>query len=133
MQIQPYLFFDGSCDEAIAFYRDALGATPVMRLSYRDAPEPMPVPPEMADKVMHARLEIGGAVLLMSDACGVAADGFKRFSLTLPVPTEAEADRLFAALRDAARQVRGGLDRDRRGIGAARRGAEKIPGTYTEY
>ncbi len=77
MHLHPYLFFDGCCDEAIAFYRAALGARQVVWMRFKDAPEPVPVPPEMAEKVMHAELDIGGAVLLMSDGRGAGGEGFR--------------------------------------------------------
>ena len=127
MQLHPYLFFDGRCDEAIAFYRAALGARQVARMRFRDAPEPVPVPPEMAEKVMHAELDIGGAVLLMSDGRGAGGEGFRGFSLTLTVDTAAEADRAFAALAEDGEVTmplgktffspRFGMVRDRFGVG----------------
>lgn len=101
MQLQPYLHFDGRCDEAIAFYREALGADLKLRLSFRDSPVPMDpgmVPPGSEDKVMHAQLAIGDTVLMLSDGrCGGTTD-FKGFSLALGVEDEAAAQRVFAAL-----------------------------------
>ena len=103
MQMQPYLFFDGKTDEAIAFYTKALGAKLVMRLSFRDSPEPMApgmVPPGAEDKVMHARLQIGEAVMLLSDGRCQGQANFQGFSLTPTVGDEAEARRMFTALGD---------------------------------
>jgi PhnB protein len=127
MQLHPYLYFDGRCDAAIAFYRAALGARQVARMRFRDAPEPVPVPPEMAEKVMHAELEIGGATLLLSDGRGAGGEGFRGFSLTLTVADEAEADRAFAALAEDGEVTmplgktffspRFGMVRDRFGVG----------------
>lgn len=105
--IQPYLFFGGRCEEALEFYRAALGAQVDMLMRYKDSPEPQPpgmVPPGFENKVMHASFRIGGTTLMASDGCkeGSSFDGF---SLHLGVPTETEADRVFAALADGG-QVR---------------------------
>jgi PhnB protein len=103
VQIQPYLFFEGRCEEAIAFYRDALGAEVTTLMRYKDCPEP--VTPGMADKVMHAELLIGETAILVSDGHCQGSPGFQGFSLSLTVAKEAEAERAFAALADGG-QVR---------------------------
>ena len=104
MQIQPYLSFDGRCEEAADFYRRTLGAEIVMMMRWKDCPEPQRpgmVPPGSENKVMHMSLRIGETTVLASDECGPAADpGFKGFSLCLLVADEAEAGRRFAALAD---------------------------------
>jgi PhnB protein len=105
--IQPYLFFNGRCDEAVEFYRKALGAEVQMLMRYKESPEPPQpgtVPPGWENKVMHASLRIGETVVMASDGCGEKAN-FEGFSLSLSVPNEAEADRAFAAL-SAGGQVR---------------------------
>ena len=64
MQIQPYLFFNGRCEEAIEFYRRTLGAEMTMLMRFKDSPEPPPpgmLPPGFENKVMHANLRIGDA------------------------------------------------------------------------
>ncbi len=103
--IQPYLFFNGRCDEAIALYQRALGAEVVMMMRHKDAPEPspMPLPPGTENKVMHAALNIGGAIVMASDGMNSGVAEFKGFSLSLAYPTEAEAQRAFAALADGGR------------------------------
>jgi len=108
MEIQPYLFFDGRCEEALAFYRDALGAETTMLMRFKDSPEP-PVPgmmpPGTDDKVMHASFRVGEAVVLASDGrCG-GAPNFQGFTLSLTTADPAEAERLFTALADGG-QVR---------------------------
>jgi len=103
MQIQPYLFFDGRCEEAIEFYRKALGAEVEILMRFKDSPEPPPpgvVPPGSENKVMHATLRIGAATVMASDGCASGSPSFTGFSLSLTVPSEAEADRRFAALAD---------------------------------
>ncbi len=101
MQVQPYLFFGGRADAAIAYYQAALGAKLVRRLSYKDNPDATaPVAAELADKVMHAELQIGTSAMLLSDGHGFEGPSFEGFSLTLTVANEAEVDRIFAALSD---------------------------------
>ena len=98
MQIQPYLMYEGRCEEAIAFYRGALGAEVTMLMRFKDSPDPGMVPPGAEDKVMHASFRIGETTVLASDGrCGGPAS-FQGFSLSLTVPNEAEAERLFGAL-----------------------------------
>ncbi len=100
MLVQPYLFFDGRCEEAIGFYRRALGAEVQMLMHFRDCPEPNARQTDTDDKVMHAALRIGDAVVMASDGrCG-GRPQFQGFALTLTAADEAEADRLFNALAD---------------------------------
>ncbi len=100
MQIQPYLFFDGRCDEAIAFYQTALGAKPGMLMRFKQAPDPGMVSPGSVDKVMHARLDIGETTVLLSDGRCQGQPNFQGFALSLTAPDAAEAERLFTALGD---------------------------------
>ncbi|MFO1419201.1 MAG: VOC family protein [Methylotetracoccus sp.] len=98
--IQPYLFFGGRCDEAIAFYREALGATVELLMRFDESPDPAPpgtVPPGFERKVMHATLRIGGAVLMASDGCDESTR-FDGFRLSLALPTEERARVAFASL-----------------------------------
>lgn len=100
MKIEPYLFFDGRCDEAIEFYQQALGAQLQFRMTYGEGPEPAtgPLPAAMRDKVMHATLLIDGAVVMVSDGVCDGTTVFKGFSLSLDCPDEATARRVFDAL-----------------------------------
>lgn len=99
--VQPYLFFGGRCEEAIEFYRKALGAELVMLARFKEAPEPQHQMPEcFQDKVMHATLGIGDTMLMASDGRCEGQATFEGFSLSITVPDEAEADRVFAALSD---------------------------------
>ena len=100
--IQPYLMFGGRCEEALEFYRSALGAQVDMLLSFSESPDPTPpgmLPPGFENKVMHASFRVAGNVIMASDGCEVGAQ-FKGFSLSISVATEAEADRYFTALSD---------------------------------
>jgi PhnB protein len=103
MQVEPYLFFDGRCEEAIEFYRDKLGAEVTMLMRFKDSPEPHQpgmVAPGTENKVMHANLRIGDTAVMASDGRCQGKPNFQGFALSLTAPTEADADRLFAALAD---------------------------------
>lgn len=100
--IQPYLMFGGRCEEALEFYRSALGAQVDMLLRFSESPDPTPpgmLPAGFENKVMHASFRVASNVIMASDGCEVGAQ-FKGFSLSISVATEAEADRYFAALSD---------------------------------
>lgn len=101
MQLQPYLSFDGRCEEAIAFYRKALGAEVEMLMRWKDHPgpaDPNMVRPGSENKVMHARVRIGDSVLMASDGRSSGQPHFQGFSLSLTAADVAEAERIFAAL-----------------------------------
>ena len=99
--VQPYLFFGGRCEEAIEFYRKALGAEVVMLARFKEAPEPQPGLPEcFEEKVMHATLRIGETMVMASDGRCEGEPNFEGFSLSITVPDEAEAERVFAALSE---------------------------------
>lgn len=99
-KIDPYLFLNGRADEAIAFYRDALGAELAMRMSFGESPEksPMPLPPGWDQKVMHAALQVGDTQLMLSDADCADDAQFKGFRLSLNCDDEASARRAFDQL-----------------------------------
>ncbi|MES1244410.1 MAG: VOC family protein [Acidobacteriota bacterium] len=101
MKVQPYLFFEGRCEEAIDYYRQALGAEVVMMTRFKDSPEPASpemCPPGSEDKVMHATLRIGETEVMASDGMASGNPHFQGISLSLTVPDEATADRVFNAL-----------------------------------
>jgi PhnB protein len=101
MAIQPYLFFDGRAEEAIEFYRKALGAEVVMMMRFKDSPEAPPpgaMPPGSENKIMHASLRIGDAEVMASDGNCAGKPAFQGFYLTLTAKDAAEAGRLFGAL-----------------------------------
>lgn len=100
MQIQPYLFFDGRCEEAIEFYRSKLGAEVDMLMRFKDSPEPHQHTPGSDNKIMHANLRIGDTMVLASDGRCLGQPSFQGFALSLTPADDAEADRLFTALSD---------------------------------
>ena len=106
MQVQPYLYFDGRTEEALKFYEAKLGAKIEFMMRFSEAPKgSMPEegcaggpPAGSANKIMHASFSIGDSQIMASDGmCGGKAE-FKGITLTIGVPEEAEAERLFAAI-----------------------------------
>jgi PhnB protein len=101
MHIEPYLFFDGRCEEAIEFYRQSVGAEVTMLMRFKDSPEPVDqkmCPGASPDKVMHASLKIGESTLMCSDGQCQGKPSFQGFSLSIIAKDAAEAERLFSAL-----------------------------------
>ena len=99
MLLQPYLFFDGRCEEAITFYRQAIGAEVEMMLHYKDSPDPLPpgTHPGYDNKVIHASVRIGDSAVMMADDC-MGHPNFQGFSLSLQVVDAATARQRFDAL-----------------------------------
>jgi PhnB protein len=98
--VEPYLFFNGRCEEAIEFYKQALGASVGMLVRFKDSPDPGMRPPGADEKVMHASFSVGATRLMASDGRCQGTAKFEGFSLSLSVADEAEADRAFSALAD---------------------------------
>ena len=100
-QVQPYLFFDGRCEEAIEFYKVTLGAKVEGLMRFKDSPDPVPpgmCGPNSDDKVMHSAFRIGDTLIMASDGMAGGKPEFKGFSLSVNAKDAAEADRMFAAL-----------------------------------
>lgn len=100
MHALPYLFFEGRCEEALAFYGRALGAETRAMMRYSDSPEPPHVPPGNEHKVMHAEFKVGETVIFCSDGNCSNKTAFGGFGLALAAKDAAEAGRLFAALSE---------------------------------
>jgi PhnB protein len=96
VRVEPYVYFQGRCDEALEFYRDAIGADATVFARFGDIPGSAAA--AAAAKVAHAVLRIGDTVVLASDGQGAGQPDFSGFSLSLTVSDDAEAERLFAAL-----------------------------------
>jgi PhnB protein len=128
--IQPYLFFNGTCEQAVEFYRTALGAQVEFMMRYKESPEKPPpgmVPPGFENKIMHTSFRIGETTVMASDGCSGDKPSFEGFSLSLSVPNEKEADRALAALSNGGQvkmpltktfwSPRFGMVQDRFGVG----------------
>lgn len=104
--VQTYVFFEGNCEEALAFYQQAIGAEVLMMMRFKECPEPPPpgtVPPGFENKIMHAGFRIGETTLMASDGCSAEKSNLGSFSLSLSVASEAEARRCFNALAEGGK------------------------------
>jgi PhnB protein len=127
MNVQPYLFFDGRCEEALDFYKKALGAKVDMMMRFKESPDPNTCAPGSENKIMHAAFKIGDTQVMASDGRCEGKPSFQGFSLTIEAKDEAEADKLFAALGDGGQvqmpmtktffSPRFGMVADRFGVG----------------
>jgi PhnB protein len=130
MQLTPYLFFDGRCEEALEFYKKTLGAKVEMMMRFKESPDPIPpgmIPPGSENKIMHAAFKIGDTAVLASDGRAQGKPKFEGIVLSITAKNEAEADRLFAALGDGGKvqmplgktffSPRFGMVADRFGVG----------------
>lgn len=103
MNIDPYLIFDGTCEQAMNFYAQALGGEVVMMSRFAESPGCEDLPPE---RIMHARLHVGDQVLMASDSHPAHGhDGIKGFSIALNVDSPEQAQRSFQALADGGTVV----------------------------
>ena len=105
MTIEPYLFFNGRCEEALQFYKKALGAKVGVMMRYKDSPEPSGVPPALAELVMHAAFTIDGALVMASDGHGKGKTEFKGINLSLSCADARQATRRFKALAEGGNVV----------------------------
>ena len=105
MQVQTYLSFDGRTEEAIEFYKKALGAKVGMLMRWKDSPDPAMQMPGAENKVMHAYVNIGETGVMMSDGYNKGAPKFEGFNLSIATKTAAEADKLFNALLEGGKVI----------------------------
>ena len=98
MLVQPYLNFDGRCEEALEFYKKAIGANVKTLMRWKDCPDKSVAAAGNADKVMHAHFEVGETAILASDGRNSGQPKFEGFALTFAAKSETEADKMFDAL-----------------------------------
>ena len=103
MKVQPYVFFDGKCDEALQFYQRALGAKVNALMRFSEAPDQSQIKPENKNKVMHAAVQIGETEILVSDGYCLGAPAFQGFALTIHAANSAEALKLFTAIAEGGK------------------------------
>src|SRR5579872_7134336 len=103
MQVQPYLDFNGRCDEALEFYKKAIGATVGMTMRWKDSPDKTMCTPENADKVMHSQFTVGDTTVLASDGRNGGQPNFNGIMLCITAENEAKADKLFNGLAEGGR------------------------------
>ncbi len=100
MQVQPYLNFDGRCDEALEFYKRAIGAKVGMLMRWKDSPDKSMCTPGNADKVMHSQFQIGDTTIMASDGRNSGNPNFQGIMLSIAAQSEAEVDKLFNGLAE---------------------------------
>jgi PhnB protein len=108
MPVEPYLFFNGRCEEALEFYRQALGAQVLGLMRFRDSPQKPPpgtLPPGSDDKIMHASVRIAGTTVMASDGMSQGQPEFKGFALSVRADDDDEAEALFSRLAEGGTVV----------------------------
>ena len=103
--VEPYLTFSGRCEEALEFYKKALGANVVMVMRFDECPDPMPegmLQPGWEKKIMHTSFWVGDSMVMASDGCN-DSEKFGGFSLSISLPDEAAAQKYFAALGEGGK------------------------------
>jgi len=103
MQLTPYLFFNGDCQEAFEFYARVLGGKIIMKLTHGETPAADSTPPEWKDKIIHARFLLGNQLIMASDAPPGHYNEPKGYSINIGVDTPAEAERIFHALAEGGK------------------------------
>ncbi|MBX7255242.1 MAG: VOC family protein [Candidatus Hydrogenedentes bacterium] len=100
MKVQTYLFLDGSCEEAIEFYKSTLGAKVTAFMRFKENPEPDQCSPAHAEKVMHASIRVGETEVMMSDGRCEGKRNFQGFALAMSIKEVSEVERIFSLLAD---------------------------------
>lgn len=100
MKVEPYLMFSGRCEEALAFYQQAIGAQTTMVMRMDESPEPphMPLPPNWSKKIMHSSFKVGDTLVMASDGMSAEPVSFSGVSLSITADDASQAKRLFDAL-----------------------------------
>jgi len=101
MNVESYLFFNGFCEEALDFYKGAIGAQVHALLRMKESPEPPPpgvIPDGSEEKVMHALIQVGDTKIMASDGMCSGGTNFQGFALSLNVQDAAQAERFYNAL-----------------------------------
>jgi PhnB protein len=100
MELNPYLLFDGNCEEAFRFYEKVLGGKIEAMVPHAGTPAAAGVAPDWRNKIIHARLKVGDTVLMASDAPPDRHETMKGFSVSLNVDNPTDAERIFGALAE---------------------------------
>jgi PhnB protein len=103
MQVQPYLNFEGRAEEAIEFYKKAVGAKVTMMMRNKESPEAPPpgmLPPNSGEKIMHSALTIGDSVVMATDGMVSGKPKFEGVSLTISADSDSDAKKYFNNLAE---------------------------------
>ena len=102
MQLNPYLTFNGQCEAAFKFYEKVFGGKIEAMMTFGSSPMAEQTPPEWRNKIMHARMSVGGKTLMASDAPPDRYEAMKGIMVTLGIDDPGEAERIFRALSERA-------------------------------
>jgi PhnB protein len=107
MKIEPYLFFEGRTEEAIEFYKKAVGAQVQMMMRFKESPDQTGCPPGpgMGDKIMHASVQIGATTVMLSDGRCDSKPNFEGFALSISAANAGEAEKFFKMLSDGGQII----------------------------
>lgn len=105
MIVEPYLFFEGRCEEALNFYREVLGAEVTYLMRFSESPEPENNPPGTANKIMHATMQIGEHTIMMSDGMCQSPAEFKGFALAINLPEADQVRAVFERLSEKGKPI----------------------------
>jgi PhnB protein len=100
MVVQSYLFFEGRCEEALEFYKKAVGAEVTALMRNSDSPDQSETPPGMENKVLHCNFTVGETQLMASDGMCSGTPKFQGVSLAITVSDVSQAERMFTALAE---------------------------------
>ncbi len=103
MHVQPYLNFEGRCEEALEFYKKAVGAKIDMLMRCKDAPEPSQTRPGLEDKILHSSFTVGSSTIMATDGYNKGNPNFNGITLAITVANESEAKLMFDALADGGK------------------------------
>ena len=101
MRVEAYLMLSGRCEEALAFYNQAIGAPTTMLMRFDESPDknhPMPLPPNWDKKIMHSSMMVGDTTVMLSDGMSTEPVSFAGVSLSITADDEAQAKKMFDAL-----------------------------------
>lgn len=99
MVVQPYLYFYGRCDEALAFYEEALGAEITFKMRHKEAPAEFAMQGQAGDRIMHASFKLGGTTLMATDGHPEDAPrGYNGFSISVSLDSVEKGENIFNAL-----------------------------------
>ena len=101
MRVEPYLMMSGRCEEALAFYQQAIDARTSMMMRFDESPDknhPMPLPPDWDKKIMHGSMTVGDTTVMLSDGMCTEPVSFSGVSLSITADDEAQAKKMFDAL-----------------------------------
>lgn len=106
MQLNPYLTFNGNCEEAMNFYADVLGGEISMMMRFSEAPNGSSFPKEIHNKIMHCTLECNGIIIMGSDNTGqMPFNQGNNYHLSLNIKSEDEAYAIYKSLAEGGKEL----------------------------